>query len=122
MADSAALTVGLGSDVPLPPGAPQPKVAAGEALPLNEYVQSLFGLPKAAFILLLLEFLNSYRSWGLSNCQQDFMNNDYGMTDEEVGWLTGAEGTVKVIFGILGSFMTGDAAAATIGLHTSCIA
>eukprot|EP01050_Picozoa_sp_SAG11_P012251 SAG11_NODE_1352_length_5131_cov_19.593402_1_plen_440_part_00 len=72
----------------------------------REYVLNFASLPGIVFVVLLLDFFDKYRSFGLTSVQFLYMTNEFGMSDEETGYLQGLEGTVKVVFAILGSFVT----------------
>ena len=74
--------------------------------PTRDYVLKFLALPNQVFVILLLEFLNSYRNFGLRFVQYQYINNEFGMSDIETGSLLGVKSTMDVIFGILGSLAT----------------
>ena len=53
------------------------------------YVLQFFALPSQVFVILLLEFLNSYRNFGLRFVQYQYINNEFSMGDIETGSLLG---------------------------------
>ena len=63
-------------------------------------------LPKLEVsIVLLIDFLNSYRSFGLSFVQYAYVTNDFGLTDIDAGWLLSWEALCKVVFGFSGAIL-----------------
>ena len=63
-------------------------------------------LPSQAYIVLLLELLNSYRRFGLRFVQYAYITNEFGLTDTEAGSLLGAKATLDTVFGFVGSLLT----------------
>ena len=45
-------------------------------------------------IVLLLEFLNSFRSFGLRFVQYNYITNEFGVSDTQAGALLGVKGFV----------------------------
>lgn len=70
------------------------------------YVLQFFALPNQVFVILLLEFLNSYRNFGLRFVQYQYINNEFSMGDIETGSLLGIKSTMDIVFGIIGSLAT----------------
>eukprot|EP01048_Picozoa_sp_COSAG05_P001825 COSAG05_NODE_65_length_22456_cov_17.448540_12_plen_385_part_00 len=70
------------------------------------YVLQFFALPSQVFVILLLEFLNSYRNFGLRFVQYQYINNEFSMGDIETGSLLGIKSTMDIVFGIIGSLAT----------------
>mmetsp|Transcript_5512 Transcript_5512/g.11735 ORF Transcript_5512/g.11735 Transcript_5512/m.11735 type:complete len:705 (+) Transcript_5512:129-2243(+) len=62
-------------------------------------------LPRQAGVVLLLEFLNSFRSFGLRIVIYNYITNEYGITDTQAGKILGIKGVVDIIFGLLGSIL-----------------
>ena len=56
----------------------------------------LASLPSQAFVVLLLELLNSYRSFGLRFVKYQFITNEYGVSDVEAGALLGTAANVQI--------------------------
>ena len=56
-------------------------------------------------IVLLLEFLNSFRSFGLRFVQYTYITNEFGISDTKAGALLGVKGIVDIIFGLAGSIL-----------------
>eukprot|EP01046_Picozoa_sp_COSAG06_P070002 COSAG06_NODE_19365_length_841_cov_44.230458_2_plen_185_part_01 len=59
------------------------------------YVADFLALPSQVFIIFFLEFLNSYRNFGLRFVQYQYISNEFGMTDVETGSLLGVKSTVR---------------------------
>lgn len=64
-----------------------------------------FLLPSQIFIVLLLEFLNSFRSFGLRFILYNYITNEYGIGDTQAGVLLGIKGFVDIGFGLAGSVL-----------------
>lgn len=47
------------------------------------YVADFLALPSQVFIMFFLEFLNSYRNFGLRFVQYQYISNEFDMTDVE---------------------------------------
>lgn len=62
-------------------------------------------LPSQIFIVLLLEFLNSFRSFGLRFILYNYITNEYGIGDTQAGVLLGIKGFVDIGFGLTGSVL-----------------
>lgn len=62
-------------------------------------------LPSQIFIVLLLEFLNSFRSFGLRFILYNYITNEYGIGDAQAGVLLGIKGFVDIGFGLVGSIL-----------------
>jgi dipeptide/tripeptide permease len=62
-------------------------------------------LPSQIFIVLLLEFLNSFRSFGLRFILYNYITNEYGISDTQAGVLLGMKGFVDIGFGLAGSIL-----------------
>lgn len=62
-------------------------------------------LPSQIFIVLLLEFLNSFRSFGLRFILYNYITNEYGISDTQAGVLLGIKGFVDIGFGLAGSIL-----------------
>lgn len=62
-------------------------------------------LPSQIFIVLLLEFLNSFRSFGLRFILYNYITNEYGIGDTQAGVLLGIKGFVDIGFGLMGSIL-----------------
>ena len=71
--------------------------------PARANVLLLASLPSQVFVVLLLELLNSYRSFGLRFVKYQLITNEYGLSDLEAGALLGVAGNVQMAFLILGS-------------------
>jgi len=62
-------------------------------------------LPRQVLIVLTLEFLNSFRSFGLRFVLYNYVTNEFGISDVQAGALLGIKGIVDILFGLLGSIM-----------------
>lgn len=89
-----------------PEAAQQRKKRPGWRERTKAYVLDFAALPSGVFIILLLEFLNSYRGYGISFIQYQYFNNEFGLSDIQTGSLLGVKSTMDIIFGICGSLAT----------------
>lgn len=62
-------------------------------------------LPSHVGVVLLLEFLNSFRSFGLRFVQYNYITNEFGISDARAGALLGIKGFVDIGFGVSGSVL-----------------
>jgi len=62
-------------------------------------------LPRQVLIVLTLEFLNSFRSFGLRFVLYNYVTNEFGISDVQAGALLGTKGFVDILFGLAGSIM-----------------
>ncbi|KAL7543201.1 hypothetical protein ACHAXR_012483 [Thalassiosira sp. AJA248-18] len=62
-------------------------------------------LPSEVFVVLLLEFLNSFRSFGLRFVLYNYITNEFGIGDTHAGALLGVKGFVDIAFGLAGSIL-----------------
>ncbi len=60
-------------------------------------------LPSQVGIVLLLEFLNSFRSFGLRFVLYNYITNEFGIDDLRAGELLGIKGFMDIGFGLAGS-------------------
>jgi dipeptide/tripeptide permease len=67
-------------------------------MPMNasESVLRFLLLPHQVYIILLLEFLNSFRSFGLRFVLYNYMTNEFGIGDGQAGALLGIKGFVDI--------------------------
>ncbi len=70
-----------------------------------ESIIRFLSLPRQAGVVLLLEFLNSFRILGLRFVLFNYVTNEYGISDTYAGKLLGIKGMVDVIFGLVGSIL-----------------
>ena len=80
--------------------------ASSAAAGTTGYVADFLALPTMVFVMFFLEFLNSYRNFGLRFVQYQYINNEFGLDDVQTGSLLGVKSTMDIIFGILGSLLT----------------
>eukprot|EP00971_Amphidinium_carterae_P113412 2246899-Amphidinium_carterae.1 len=59
-------------------------------------------LPTQAWLVLLIEFLNSFRWYVLQSVQFQYITTEFHLTDKEAGTLIGTRATMQTIFGLLG--------------------
>ena len=71
-----------------------------------DHIADFLALPSQVFIIFFLEFLNSYRNFGLRFVQYQYISNEFDMTDVETGSLLGVKSTMDIVFGIAGSLLT----------------
>mmetsp|Transcript_13560 Transcript_13560/g.22242 ORF Transcript_13560/g.22242 Transcript_13560/m.22242 type:complete len:699 (+) Transcript_13560:74-2170(+) len=62
-------------------------------------------LPRQVLIVLTLEFLNSFRSFGLRFVLYNYVTNEFGISDVKAGALLGIKGFVDILFGLIGSIL-----------------
>ncbi|KAK1734297.1 MFS transporter [Skeletonema marinoi] len=62
-------------------------------------------LPNQVLIVLALEFLNSFRSFGLRFVLYNYVTNEFGISDVKAGALLGTKGFIDILFGTIGSIM-----------------
>ena len=62
-------------------------------------------LPSQVAIVLLLEFLNSFRSFGLRFVMYNYITNEFGIDDTRAGELLGIKGFMDIGFGLAGSIL-----------------
>lgn len=71
----------------------------------NESIIRFLLLPSQIFTVLLLEFFNSFRSFGLRFILYNYITNEYGISDTQAGVLLGIKGFVDIGFGLAGSIL-----------------
>ena len=62
-------------------------------------------LPSHLPIILLLEFLNSFRSFGLRFVLYNYITNEFGVSDASAGLILGIKSFVDIAFGLTGSIL-----------------
>jgi dipeptide/tripeptide permease len=62
-------------------------------------------LPIHVPIILLLEFLNSFRSFGLRFVLYNYITNEFGISDTEAGAILGIKSLLDIAFGLAGSIL-----------------
>ena len=78
---------------------------------------SIFSLPKELLVVLLIDFLNSYRSFGFRSVQYQYLTNEFGLSDLETGSLLGVQAWFLVIFGMIGAMLVD-----TMGVRKTALA
>lgn len=78
---------------------------------------SLFSLPKELGVVLVVDFLNSYRSFGFRSVQYQYLVNEFGLSDVETGSLLGVQAWLLVIFGMVGAMLVD-----TLGVRRTALA
>ena len=71
----------------------------------SESVIRFLSLPSQVGVVLLLEFLNSFRSFGLRFVLYNYLTNEFGLGDVQAGALLGIKGFVDLGFGLAGSIL-----------------
>eukprot|EP01043_Picozoa_sp_COSAG02_P005686 COSAG02_NODE_155_length_33066_cov_32.167562_30_plen_562_part_00 len=99
---------------------PQPSASTGSGA--ASYVADFLALPSQVFIIFFLEFLNSYRNFGLRFVQYQYISNEFDMTDVETGSLLGVKSTMDIVFGITGSLLTDAIGVRKTALMALCMA
>lgn len=72
---------------------------------LRDSILRFLLLPAQVYIILLLEFLNSFRSYGLRFVLYNYITNEFGILDTDAGYLLGVKGFVDILFGLAGSIL-----------------
>ncbi len=62
----------------------------------SESIYRFLLLPHQAFLILFLEFLNSFRSFGLRFVLYNYITNEFGISDGRAGVLLGVKGFVDI--------------------------
>lgn len=78
---------------------------------------SIFSLPPELFVVLLVDFLNSYRSFGFRSVQYQYLVDEFGFGDVEAATLLGWQAWLLVIFGMIGAMLVDS-----LGVRTTAIA
>ena len=72
---------------------------------IKESVHRFLLLPHQVLIVLLLEFLNSFRSYGLRFILYNYITNEFYISDSSAGALLGIKSFVDIGFGLAGSIL-----------------
>ena len=72
---------------------------------VKESVHRFLLLPNHVAIVLLLEFLNSFRSFGLRFVLYNYITNEFGISDTNAGAILGVKSLVDIAFGLSGSIL-----------------
>eukprot|EP00581_Thalassiosira_minuscula_P017092 CAMPEP_0183720202 /NCGR_PEP_ID=MMETSP0737-20130205/12887_1 /TAXON_ID=385413 /ORGANISM="Thalassiosira miniscula, Strain CCMP1093" /LENGTH=690 /DNA_ID=CAMNT_0025950039 /DNA_START=131 /DNA_END=2203 /DNA_ORIENTATION=- len=75
------------------------------SIDFKESILRFLLLPNHVFLVLLLEFLNSFRSFGLRFVQYNYITNEFGISDTQAGALLGVKSFVDIAFGLAGSIL-----------------
>ena len=62
-------------------------------------------LPTEVWVVMLIDFLNSYRSFGFRSVQYQYMVNEFGLSDVETAYWLGVQSWLLVICGMLGAVL-----------------
>ena len=76
------------------------------AAKFRDNVVAFTALPNSVRLLLLLVFLNSFRSFGLRFVQQLYLTNEFGLDDLEAASVLGTSASLHVAFGLIGAVLT----------------
>ena len=72
----------------------------------RDNVVAFTALPNSVRLVLLLVFLNSFRSFGLRFVQQLYLTNEFGLDDLEAASVLGTSASLHVTFGLIGAVLT----------------
>ena len=72
----------------------------------RDNVVAFTALPNSVRLVLLLVFLNSFRSFGLRFVQQLYLTNEFGLDDLEAASVLGTSASLHVAFGLIGAVLT----------------
>ena len=72
----------------------------------RDNVVAFTALPNSVRLVLLLVFLNSFRSFGLRFVQQLYLTNEFGLDDLEAASVLGTSASLHVVFGLIGAVLT----------------
>jgi hypothetical protein len=76
------------------------------AATFRDNVVAFTALPNSVRLVLLLVFLNSFRSFGLRFVQQLYLTNEFGLNDLEAASVLGTSASLHVAFGLIGAVLT----------------
>ncbi|CAH0373338.1 unnamed protein product [Pelagomonas calceolata] len=76
------------------------------AAKFRDNVVAFTALPNSVRLVLLLVFLNSFRSFGLRFVQQLYLTNEFGHDDLEAASVLGTSASLHVAFGLIGAVLT----------------
>ena len=76
------------------------------AAKFRDNVVAFSALPNSVRLVLLLVFLNSFRSFGLRFVQQLYLTNEFGFDDLEAASVLGTSASLHVAFGLIGAVLT----------------
>jgi len=76
------------------------------AAKFRDNVVAFTALPNSVRLVLLLVFLNSFRSFGLRFVQQLYLTNEFGLDDLEAASVLGTSASLHVAFGLIGAVLT----------------
>jgi hypothetical protein len=76
------------------------------AAKFRDNVVAFTALPNSVRLVLLLVFLNSFRSFGLRFVQQLYLTNEFGFDDLEAASVLGTSASLHVAFGLIGAVLT----------------
>lgn len=86
--------------MPTPISPPPPMLATTTSIDIDDgYKSSILRfvlLPSQVMLILLLEFLNSFRSFGLRFVLYNYITNEFGIDDANAGKLLGIKGFVDI--------------------------
>jgi hypothetical protein len=85
------------SSSPTSPSHPSPSsTAPSMMMDASESVLRFLLLPHQIYVILLLEFLNSFRGFGLRFVLYNYITNEFGFGDSQAGTLLGIKGFVDI--------------------------
>jgi len=87
------------------PKTPKSQQTQAHIMSVKEIILRFLLLPKEVLIVLLLEFLNSFRSFGLRFVLYQYVTNEFELGDSQAGAVLGVKGMVDIAFGLVGSIM-----------------
>ena len=73
------------------PGAGAAAASSSQQSFLQTARRTISSLPAEVWLVLTIDFFNSYRSFGLSTVQYQYVVNEFGYTDLETGSLLGVQ-------------------------------
>jgi len=98
LGDDAMFPESQQHQLPIPISPPPPMVATTTSID-DGYKSSILRfvlLPSQVMLILLLEFLNSFRSFGLRFVLYNYITNEFGIEDVNAGKLLGIKGFVDI--------------------------
>lgn len=84
------------------------KASNGSDSPLARgpgFLVSVRRLPREVWVVLAIDFLNSYRSFGFRSVQYQYLTNEFGLSDLDAGSYLGMQAWLLVIFGMVGAML-----------------
>ena len=87
-----------------------------------ESVVRFLSLPSQVAVVICLEFLNSFRSFGLRFVLYNYITDEFGIGDTHAGTLLGIKSFVDIGFGLVGSILVDIVGVRTVSISALSVA